>query len=233
MASGFDSAEFGDARRIPATPRPAPISPAAEGAPQPVTRESEWATVKEASTATGVPQSTLRGWYRRDRVTSRTAQGPSGPRIELLTRDVEAMAAHRRATGPTDSIRAAHGESAPQETPAGVLVPLDSWQQLLRQLGNLHEAGRDLAEARERAARAETEAVFLRERLAELRDRLAAAETPAAPPATPRPSAAPPSGVAPPTTPPAPGRAPVNRAAGMRLVTKVGRSLIGSRRRRR
>lgn len=40
---------------------------------------------------------------------------------------------------------------------------------MLDQLGNLHEAGRELAEARERAARAETEAAFLRERLADLR----------------------------------------------------------------
>jgi uncharacterized membrane protein len=37
------------------------------------------------------------------------------------------------------------------------------------QLGNLHEAGLHLAEARERAAKAETEASFLRERLSEMR----------------------------------------------------------------
>jgi hypothetical protein len=40
---------------------------------------------------------------------------------------------------------------------------------MVNQLGNLHEAGQQLAEARERAARAETEATFLRERLSELR----------------------------------------------------------------
>jgi cell division septation protein DedD len=40
---------------------------------------------------------------------------------------------------------------------------------MINQLGNLHEAGQQLAEARERAARAETEAVFLRERLVEMR----------------------------------------------------------------
>ena len=40
---------------------------------------------------------------------------------------------------------------------------------MLNQLGNLHEAGQQLAEARERAAKAETEALFLRERLAEMR----------------------------------------------------------------
>jgi hypothetical protein len=50
-----------------------------------------------------------------------------------------------------------------------VLVPLDAWNRMIAQLGNLHEAGQQLAEARERAAKAETEATFLRERLTELR----------------------------------------------------------------
>ena len=53
-----------------------------------------------------------------------------------------------------------------------MLVPLDAWTKVLNQLGNLHEAGQQLAEARERAAKAETEAAFLRERLAELRSQL-------------------------------------------------------------
>jgi hypothetical protein len=50
-----------------------------------------------------------------------------------------------------------------------MIVPVDAWNKMLNQLGNLHEAGQQLAEARERAAKAETEAQFLRERLAELR----------------------------------------------------------------
>ncbi len=50
-----------------------------------------------------------------------------------------------------------------------MIVPIDAWNKMLSQLGNLHEAGQQLAEARERAAKAETEAVFLRERLSELR----------------------------------------------------------------
>ncbi|NNC40480.1 MAG: hypothetical protein HKN95_07295 [Acidimicrobiia bacterium] len=68
-----------------------------------------------------------------------------------------------------------------------MLVPLDAWNKMLNQLGNLHEAGQQLAEARERAAKAETEVVFLRERLTELRTRTepeatkpAAVEPPAA-----------------------------------------------------
>ena len=53
--------------------------------------------------------------------------------------------------------------------PGTMLVPIEAWDKMLHQLGNLHEAGQQLAEARERAARAETEAAFLRERLAEMR----------------------------------------------------------------
>ncbi|MDA8391408.1 MAG: hypothetical protein M0Z87_01140 [Actinomycetota bacterium] len=54
----------------------------------------------------------------------------------------------------------------------GVLVPVDSWGRLIDQLGNLHQAGQDLAEARERAAKAETEAAFLRERLRDAQARI-------------------------------------------------------------
>ena len=68
-----------------------------------------------------------------------------------------------------------------------MIVPLDAWNKMLNQLGNLHEAGQQLAEARERAAKAETEVQFLRERLTELRTRTepevpepATAEPPAA-----------------------------------------------------
>ena len=65
-----------------------------------------------------------------------------------------------------------------------MIVPVDAWNKMLSQLGNLHEAGQQLAAARERAAKAETEARFLRERLAEMRKEVAAAEaTPATMPA--------------------------------------------------
>ena len=57
----------------------------------------------------------------------------------------------------------------PSPPPGTMLVPIEAWDKMLHQLGNLHEAGQQLAEARERAARAETEASFLRERLAEMR----------------------------------------------------------------
>lgn len=53
--------------------------------------------------------------------------------------------------------------------PDTMIVPVDAWNKMLNQLGNLHEAGQQLAAARERAAKAETEASFLRDRLAEMR----------------------------------------------------------------
>lgn len=50
-----------------------------------------------------------------------------------------------------------------------MIVPVDASNKMLVHLGNLHEAGQQLAETRERAAKAETEVAFLREQLAEVR----------------------------------------------------------------
>ena len=60
------------------------------------------------------------------------------------------------------------------ETPeeGSLLVPLDAWNTVLNQLGNLHEASQQMAEARERAAKAELEADFLREKLKNTRQQL-------------------------------------------------------------
>jgi hypothetical protein len=66
-------------------------------------------------------------------------------------------------------VKKAPPKKSPRVEPDGVLVPLDAWQRVMAQLGNLHQAGQDLADARERAARAETQVEFLKERLAELR----------------------------------------------------------------
>lgn len=68
-----------------------------------------------------------------------------------------------------------------------MLVPLDAWERLLLQLGNLHEAGQQLADARERAGKAETEAQFLRERLGEVRAERDALRRAQEPPAQPEP----------------------------------------------
>ncbi len=69
------------------------------------------------------------------------------------------------------------GDEQDDRRPDAVLVPVDEWARILNQLGNLHQAGQQLAEARERAAKAETESTFLRERLRETRDRVQKLET--------------------------------------------------------
>jgi small-conductance mechanosensitive channel len=57
-------------------------------------------------------------------------------------------------------------------TEESLIVPLDAWNAVLNQLGNLHEASQLMAEARERAAKAEVEAEFLREKLKSTREEL-------------------------------------------------------------
>ena len=74
---------------------------------------------------------------------------------------------------PTTAASADGDGSAPE---GSILVPLEAWERLLGQLGNLHEAGQQLGDARERAAKAETEVEFLRERMRELRKRAEEAE---------------------------------------------------------
>ncbi len=67
-------------------------------------------------------------------------------------------------------------ESPPAIPEGSILVPIDAWDRLLGQLGNLHDAGQQLGDARERAAKAETEAEFLKERVREMRKRVEQAE---------------------------------------------------------
>jgi len=146
--------------------------------------DGEWATLREAADATGIPINTLRKWCRRDSVTSYLESDG-----ELTLRIVEMASVRRHAEdlGRNLAPRAERPdvESEPEtehgapstgyeppttdDQPPTMIVPVDAWNKMLNQLGNLHEAGQQLAEARERAAKAETEARFLRERLAELR----------------------------------------------------------------
>lgn len=60
---------------------------------------------------------------------------------------------------------------ATAQAPGTLPVPLDAWNRVLAQLGNLHEAGEQMAAARERAAVAETKVAFLKQQLASGRRR--------------------------------------------------------------
>jgi len=156
-----------------------------------------WVTLKEAETATGIPSNTLRKWVRKEAVDSYLeSDGELSLRmIRLESVEARAKALGRTLTPieaptPADEVAAATPaaadpvavEAEPAEEPSTptaadtpevgdgtMLVPIDAWNKMLSQLGNLHEAGQQLADARERAAKAETESTFLRERLAEMR----------------------------------------------------------------
>lgn len=156
----------------------------------------EWVTLREAERLTGVPVRTLRSWYGSGKVQSRMMTGGAhGPQRQVMVAEVQAQAEGRQAPTPPPTPPT---EPTPPITtgtvPEGMqLVPLDAWTTMLEQLGNLHRAGQDLAEARERAGRAEATAQFQTERRhelerenAELRARLAGEPAPAPEPASER-----------------------------------------------
>lgn len=152
------------------------------------TPDPSWVTLRQAADRSGVNPATVRNWARKGRVASRLVERSDGLRRMVDLDDVLRRADRTDAAVTSD-------ESAATGPPEGhMLVPLDAWEKMLLQLGNLHEAGQQLAEARERAAKAETEAAFLRERLAELRTRSADTEPgPPHPPAAPARTASPPT----------------------------------------
>jgi hypothetical protein len=129
----------------------------------------EWVTLRQASLDAGVSVSALRKWYRSGAIPSRMEPGVHGEHRLVELGAVRArIGNYREQTG-----------TLPQDVPAipegTTLVPLEAWQQVMVQLGHLHEAGQQLADARERAGKAETEAAFFKERFAEVRDELRAA----------------------------------------------------------
>jgi hypothetical protein len=139
----------------------------------------DWLTLRQASDAVGIPLSTIRNWARKGRIPTALEEFGEGARRMVSLEGVKARARllgqpvaepkppTRHIVEPVESPVIDQDQVAPP--PGTMLVPIDAWDKMLLQLGNLHEAGQQLAEARERAARAETEASFLRERLAELR----------------------------------------------------------------
>lgn len=100
--------------------------------------------------------------------TAALRDGTGRPRPRVVEAGSAASPAAPGGREETDREESAERVAPGEET---LIVPVSAWNRMLDQLGNLHEAGRELAEARERAARAETEAAFLRERLAEMRAR--------------------------------------------------------------
>lgn len=147
--------------------------------------DDDWLTLREASELTGVPTSTIRKWARHDNIPSLLEEN-DGSYVRLVSmagirtwtdeigREIEPQAVDEPVAG--DEVDLTAEDPATEPPSDAMLVPIDAWNRMLNQLGNLHEAGQQLAEARERAAKAETEARFLKERLAELRTELERAD---------------------------------------------------------
>jgi hypothetical protein len=176
-------------------PRPSAKRPSQGGSTRSdIGADTRWVTLKEAEAATQIPANTIRKWIRKDTVASYLE---SDGQMALRMVDLDSLLDRAKALGrtvveqettdhrpqTTEPEPEPEPEAEAEETaelsgeaesaaPAGtMLVPIDAWNKMLNQLGNLHEAGQQLAEARERAAKAETESVFLRERLAEMRQK--------------------------------------------------------------
>lgn len=179
-----------EARARAPMPDDPPAGPAVNG-------PYRWRTLKEAHGATGIPVDTLRKWARHEDIPSYLDTG-GGQSLRMVRMDAVLARAHElgRAVSPVmfpedgpPTIVDLRDEAAPPPmrrgdvaAPAGtMIVPIAAWDKMLMQLGNLHEAGQQLAEARERAAKAETEAVFLRERLSDLRATMPATPVPSRP----------------------------------------------------
>lgn len=153
----------------------------------PVIEAGDWVTLREASDLTGVPTETIRKWARHQRIPSFLEKTDDG---HLRIVSLEGIMEWSEKIGRALEVEPADEEGedlmvdlssertseptmeGPQIPEGSMIVPLDAWNKMLNQLGNLHEAGQQLAEARERAAKAETEARFLKERLAEMRSEL-------------------------------------------------------------
>lgn len=130
---------------------------------------TEWVTLREAASAAGLPVGTVRSWAKSGAVPSFLE---SDGETSLRMVDLEAVRARAADRSPRHVEQADAGPPADEPPgPDTMIVPIDAWNKMLLQLGNLHEAGQQLAEARERAAKAETEAEFLRAQLKELRER--------------------------------------------------------------
>ena len=119
----------------------------------------EWIPLRDASLEAGVSISTLRNWYRKGLVDSRMETGPNGD--QRLVRKDQVLA---RSNGQARSNGAARSATPPVE-------PETSGSELVPVARALPDLIKELADARERAGRAETKAEFLSEQLSEARAR--------------------------------------------------------------
>jgi hypothetical protein len=145
-------------------PRPTPSPRGPTSPPEPPLPGGR-VSLREAEHQFGVPSSTLAAWARAESVDAVKQDG----RWMVTPASIAARLSQQHGGKPRSRRSPSADERAPVADATTMLVPRDAWDKLMDQLGNLHEAGQMMAEARERAAKAETEVAFLRERLSDLR----------------------------------------------------------------
>ncbi len=115
---------------------------------------SDWRTLREATEITGIPLGTLRKWCRRETVDSYLeSDGELTLRmVEMGSLQARAEALGREQTEPKPAVESPVAsrqspensgtrEPNPVAEPGTMIVPVDAWNKMLNQLGNLHEAG--------------------------------------------------------------------------------------------
>jgi hypothetical protein len=127
--------------------------------------QPSWVTLREASGAVGVSVSALRKAYRAGRLEARDEDGPYGVQKRVRLDEVRAV----MGTSSSPSM------AAPR-TDGRTLVLLEEARRGWDAVAALHQAAQELADARERAGRAEGEARVYAELVEELRARVALLE---------------------------------------------------------
>ena len=137
----------------------------------------EWVPVRSAAEEAGISVSTLRNWYRKGLIESRTSNGSNGGhRMVRRTEVLERAHAGKAATtadeaavsiDPESSTEAAHDPTT-SKVPAEQVSTAPSEERLASRT-SVPELARELADAGERAGRAEARLEFVTAQLNELR----------------------------------------------------------------
>lgn len=144
--------------------------------------DERWVTLRDANAETGASVSALRKWYRKGTVRSEERDGPHGLQRYVWLADVKTrqrvwaeVQDQMGQPGPAVELEldSEHRISDVGPPPGMLLVPLEAWQRTLDTVAGgmtaVHQAGQELAAAREDAGVERTKREFLAGQLAEVR----------------------------------------------------------------
>jgi hypothetical protein len=138
-------------------------------APAAPSGDQRWLSAANAADAAGLTPGTVRYWAHKGLIASRTVAGPTGEQVLVRLDEVLAQAGDEGATGRSQEAGQGpvRGAEVRRTSGGAELAPI---------FKTVSELMRQLTEATERAARAETKLEFLSEQAARMRQRLEEAE---------------------------------------------------------